>query len=59
MCIKSQAEKKAYEDLIKRKEALHKQEELFKNRQANFKTSNGIYSTTTTIINGKQALWLY
>jgi hypothetical protein len=53
--LKSQAEKKAFEDEIKRKEALANQEELFKKRQANFKPVMGIYSTTTTIINGKQA----
>ena len=53
--LKSQAEKKAFEDELKRKEALAKQEELFKKRQVNFKPVMGIYSTTTTIINGKQA----
>jgi len=53
--LKSQAEKKAYEDEVKRKEALAKQEELYKNRQANFKPVMGIYTTTTTVINGKQA----
>jgi len=53
--LKSQAEKKAFEDELKRKEALAKQEELYKNKQANFKPVMGIYSTTTTIINGKQA----
>ena len=53
--LKSQAEKKAYEDEIKRKEALAKQEELYKNKQATFKPVMGIYTTTTTVINGKQA----
>jgi len=53
--LKSQAEQKALEDEIKRKEALAKQEELYKNKQASFKPVMGTYTTTTTVINGKQA----
>jgi hypothetical protein len=53
--LKSQAEQKAFEDEEKRKEALAKQEELYKKRQASFKPVMGIYTTTTTVINGKQA----
>ena len=53
--LKSQADKKAFEDEVKRKDALAKQEELYKNKQANFKPVMGIYTTSTTIINGKQA----
>ena len=53
--LKSQAEKKAFEDEVKRKDALAKQEELYKNKQASFKPVMGIYTTSTTIINGKQA----
>jgi hypothetical protein len=53
--LKSQAEKKAFEDEVKRRDALAKQEELYKNKQANFKPVMGIYTTSTTIINGKQA----
>jgi len=34
---------------------LAKQEELYKNKQASFKPVMGIYTTSTTIINGKQA----
>lgn len=39
----------------KRLEQLAKQEELFKSKQAKFKPVMGIYSTTTTVINGKKA----
>ena len=53
--LKSQADKKAFEDEVKRKDALAKQEELYKSKQANFKPVMGIYTTSTTIINGKQA----
>ncbi len=53
--LKSQAEQKAFQDEEKRKEALAKQEELYKKRQASFKPVMGTYTTTTTIINGKQA----
>ncbi len=53
--LKAKAEQKAFEDEEKRKEALSKQEEMYKNRQANFKPVMGVYTTSTTIINGKQA----
>ncbi len=53
--LKAKAEQKALEDEKKRLEALAKQEELYKNRKANFKPVMGVYTTTTTIINGKQA----